>query len=62
MGAVLGAVLGRFIRDARGASAIEYTLIALLMAAALLALWPGFYGDFMQTWINQGEKIRSVTQ
>lgn len=50
----------RFVRDESGASAIEYTVIAVVMAAALIALWPPFYNDFMQSWANQGETIRNA--
>lgn len=53
-------VFRRFAQDEAGAAAIEYTLIAVLMAAALLAAWPGFYDGFMQTWLNAGATIRSA--
>lgn len=50
----------RFARDERGATAIEYTLIACLLAAALLAAWPSFYSGFMASWTNAGSAMTSA--
>jgi Flp pilus assembly pilin Flp len=56
------AAISRFARDERGATAIEYTVIAVLMAAALVALWPAFYSDFTQSWVERGESIKNASQ
>lgn len=53
-------LLQRFARDQEGATAIEYSLIASLICAALLALWPAFYGDFTATWTNIGNIIAAA--
>lgn len=50
----------RFTRDESGATAIEYTLIASLIAAALLAAWPNFYSGFMASWTNAGSAMTSA--
>lgn len=55
-------LLARFGRDEGGATAIEYSLIACLIAAALLAAWPGFYSGFMASWTNAGEVIRNAVK
>lgn len=52
--------LRRFAGDQDGATAIEYSLIASLLCAALLALWPAFYGDFIATWTNIGTIIANA--
>jgi Flp pilus assembly pilin Flp len=52
----------RFIRDDSGATAIEYSLIACLLAAAIIAAWPGFYGGFMASWTNIGAVISSAVK
>jgi Flp pilus assembly pilin Flp len=56
------AVISRFARDENGATAIEYSMIATGIAAALLALWQGFYGDFTGTWVNIGGTIAAAVQ
>lgn len=55
-------VFRRFARDESGATALEYTLIAVLMAAALIAAWPPFYNAFLATWTNAGATIKSAVQ
>lgn len=55
-------LLVRFLRDENGASAIEYTLIASLLAIALLAAWPGFYSGFMTSWTNAGTVIAGAVK
>jgi pilus assembly protein Flp/PilA len=52
----------RLLRDESGASAIEYTLIASLLAVALLAAWPGFYSGFMTSWTNAGTVIANAVK
>ncbi len=56
------AVLRRFGRDEDGATAIEYAMIATMIAAALLAAWPGFYEGFMASWTNAGTTIREAVK
>lgn len=56
------AVLRRFARDEDGATAIEYAMIATMIAAALLAAWPGFYEGFMASWTNAGATIRDAVK
>lgn len=56
------ALLMRFAEDRRGATAIEYSLIAVLLAAALLAAWPNFYDGFMASWTNAGKVIREAVK
>jgi pilus assembly protein Flp/PilA len=56
------AVLKRFARDENGATAIEYAMIATMIAAALLAAWPGFYDGFMASWTNAGSVIKDAVK
>lgn len=56
------AVLQRFLRDEDGATAIEYAMIATMIAAALLAAWPGFYEGFMASWTNAGSVIKNAVK
>ncbi len=51
-----------FAQDERGATAIEYTLIAVMLCTALLAGWPGFYEGFMASWTNAGEVIQKAVK
>lgn len=55
-------ILRRFIRDERGATAIEYSLIAALLFAAIMSAWPGFYDGFMASWTNVGAVIRDAVK
>lgn len=50
----------RFGRDESGATAIEYSMIAALLFAAITAAWPGFYSGFMASWTNVGAVIASA--
>lgn len=50
----------RFAQDESGATAIEYTLIACLISAALLAAWPSFYSGFLASWTNAGAVIATA--
>lgn len=54
--------LRRFARNEDGATAIEYSLIACLLAAALLAAWTPFYDGFMASWTNVGAVIASAVK
>ncbi len=56
----MGLHFRRFIRNEDGATAIEYSLIACLLAAAIIAAWPGFYSGFMASWTNVGSVIASA--
>ncbi|MGL5446982.1 MAG: Flp family type IVb pilin [Rhabdaerophilum sp.] len=51
-----------FIRNEDGATAIEYSLIAAMIFAALMAAWPGFYSGFMESWTNAGEVIKNAVK
>lgn len=51
-----------FMRDERGATAIEYTLIAVMLCSALLAAWPSFYNGFLSSWTNAGEVIQNAVK
>ncbi|CAN1528952.1 Flp Flp pilus assembly protein, pilin Flp [Rhabdaerophilaceae bacterium] len=55
-------VLKAFLANERGATAIEYSLIAALLFAAILAAWPNFYSGFMASWTNAGEVIREAVK
>lgn len=55
-------VVKAFVEDERGATAIEYTLIAVMLCTALLAGWPSFYGGFMASWTNAGEVIQNAVK
>lgn len=55
-------MMKRFAADESGATAIEYSLIAALLTAALLAAWPGFYDGFMSSWTNAGSVIRDAVK
>ena len=52
----------RFAADERGATAIEYSMIAALLFAAIMAAWPGFYEGFMASWTNAGAVIRDAVK
>ena len=55
-------LLARFRRDKRGATAIEYSLIAALLFSAIMAAWPGFYDGFMASWTNAGKVIKNAVK
>lgn len=50
----------RFVQNESGATAIEYTLIAALIAGALLSIWPDFYASFLASWTNAGSAINGA--
>ncbi|MFY8116000.1 MAG: Flp family type IVb pilin [Rhabdaerophilum sp.] len=56
------ALLKRFAEDRQGATAIEYSLIAVLLAGALLAAWPSFYEGFLASWTNAGSVIKNAVK
>ncbi len=51
-----------FMRDERGATAIEYTLIAVMLCTALLAAWPSFYNNFLASWTNAGDVMKNAVK
>lgn len=55
-------IIKRFLKNEDGATAIEYAMIATMIAAALLAAWPGFYDGFMASWTNAGAVIRDAVK
>lgn len=55
-------IIKRFLKNEDGATAIEYAMIATMIAAALLAAWPGFYDGFMASWANAGNVIRDAVK
>jgi Flp pilus assembly pilin Flp len=55
-------VLMAFMRDERGATAIEYTLIAVMLCTALLAAWPSFYNNFLASWTNAGDVMKNAVK
>ncbi|MCU0818108.1 MAG: Flp family type IVb pilin [Beijerinckiaceae bacterium] len=55
-------ILTAFWHDEDGATAIEYSLIAALIFAAILAAWPAFYDGFMTSWTNAGSVIKNAVQ
>jgi len=55
-------IIKRFLKNEDGATAIEYAMIATMIAAALLAAWPGFYDGFMASWTNAGNVIRDAVK
>lgn len=56
------ALLKRFAEDRQGATAIEYSLIAVLLAGILLAAWPPFYEGFLASWTNAGDVIKNAVK
>jgi Flp pilus assembly pilin Flp len=46
--------LGRFGRDARGLSTVEYVIILVLIAAVSVATW-GAFGNRVKTWLGLGK-------
>ena len=52
--------LEQFLRNEDGATAIEYSLIAALLASILTSVWKVFYPDYMSTWTDIGSYIEST--
>lgn len=58
----MGNLFRAFLRDEDGATAIEYSLIAALLFAAIMAAWPNFYDGFMASWTNAGAVIKDAVK
>ncbi|HRE22606.1 MAG TPA: Flp family type IVb pilin [Rhabdaerophilum sp.] len=56
------AILKTFFHDDSGATAIEYSLIAALMAAAIIAALSTFKGDLSTAFTNIGTTLKNNTQ
>jgi pilus assembly protein Flp/PilA len=54
-------ILNRFVKDESGATAIEYSLIAALMAAAIIAALGAFGGDLSTAFKNIGKTLTTET-
>jgi pilus assembly protein Flp/PilA len=50
-------IFNRFIKDEAGGTAIEYALIAALMAAAIIAAIGAFKGDLKTAFTNIGTTL-----
>jgi Flp pilus assembly pilin Flp len=48
-----------FFRNQSGASAIEYSMFAACIAAAIIAIGPQLGSDFQAGWTNLAVKLRS---
>jgi pilus assembly protein Flp/PilA len=48
----------RFLADEAGAAAIEYGLIASLIALALLGAWTALGGDLSERFFDIGAKVQ----
>jgi pilus assembly protein Flp/PilA len=55
-------IFKRFAKDESGATAIEYSLIAALMAAAIIAALSTFRGDLSSAFTNIGNTLKTNTQ
>ena len=55
-------VFNRFIKDESGATAIEYSLIAALMAAAIIAALGTFKTDLKTAFGNIGNTLKNNTK
>lgn len=51
-----------FCRDQSGATAIEYSLIAALMAAAIITALSSFKADLSAAFTNIGTTLKNNTQ
>jgi len=51
----------RFLKDESGATAIEYGLIAALVAVAIAAVLPTLGGKLSNTFTNVSDKLGSAT-
>jgi pilus assembly protein Flp/PilA len=54
-------IFNRFVKDESGATAIEYSLIAALMAAAIIAALGAFKGDLSSAFTNIGTTLKTET-
>lgn len=53
-------IVARFVKDESGATAIEYGLIAAIMAVALIAAFPFVTGGLTTSFINIGTMLGST--
>ncbi|MCA3625349.1 MAG: Flp family type IVb pilin, partial [Methylobacterium sp.] len=54
-------IFNRFVKDEAGATAIEYSLIAALMAAAVIAALSSFSGSLQTAFTNIGSTLTTKT-
>ena len=54
-------IFNRFVKDESGATAIEYSLIAALMAAAVIAALSSFSGSLQTAFTNIGSTLTDKT-
>lgn len=55
-------IFNRFVKDESGATAIEYSLIAALMAAAIITALGTFGGDLKSAFTNIGNTLKNNTK
>jgi pilus assembly protein Flp/PilA len=55
-------IFNRFVKDESGATAIEYSLIAALMAAAIITALGTFGGDMKAAFTNIGTTLKNNTK
>ena len=55
-------IFNRFVSDESGATAIEYSLIAALMAAAIIAALSTFKDDLTTAFGNIGTTLKNNTK
>ncbi len=55
-------LIARFFRDRSGATAIEYSLIAALMAAAIITALGTFGADLKAAFTNIGNTLKNNTK
>jgi pilus assembly protein Flp/PilA len=55
-------IFNRFVTDESGATAIEYSLIAALMAAAIIAALGTFGSDMSTAFKNIGKTLTTQTK
>lgn len=55
-------IFNRFVKDQSGATAIEYSLIAALMAAAIIAALSTFKTDLTTAFGNIGTTLKNNTK
>jgi pilus assembly protein Flp/PilA len=55
-------IFNRFMKDESGATAIEYSLIAALMAAAIIAALTTFKSDLSSAFTNIGTTLKNNTK
>lgn len=55
-------IFNRFVKDESGATAIEYSLIAALMAAAIITALSTFKTDLSTAFTNIGTTLKNNTK